>query len=304
MLESEQTLNAAATAEHSDDPAHSDRLSPDAEMPATSNMTPAAAALWKRFAADRGNPDVLDDLVRMYQPLVRSELRRARSRFPSHIDAEELEAAGLEALFLSIRDFNPALGCSFEGYSKKRIWGSMVDRVRRMDGIPRTALRAAKTLNAASANFRQKHGRNPDMDELAAEAGVSPQQLGKLERQAQISNKLSLDVSRNGANESGAELAAVSHLPGREDNPLLNMANSEMRALLVEGLKALPDRERSILVLYYTEGIMFTEIAAAMEVSESRVSQMHSRALERLKRYLTCPAAREAADDRLNAEQD
>lgn len=279
MLEPEQTLNTA-------------------EPPAQ------AVSLWKRLSDDRADTEALDELVRMYSPLVRSELRRARARFPSHIDIEELEAAGMEALFLSIRDFNPAFGCSYEAYSNKRIWGAMVDCVRRMDGIPRTALRAAKTLTAANASFRQRHGRTPDLEELAIEAGVSPEQLGRLERQARISNKLSLDVSSNpsGADESGAELTAVTQLQAREDNPLLHMANMEMRELLVEGLKALPERERSILVLYYNEGIMFTEIAAAMEVSESRVSQMHTRALERLKRYLTCPAAREAVDERNKSE--
>lgn len=270
----------------------------------TSEPPTQIALLWKRFSADRSDAEALDELVRHFTPLVRSELRRARSRFPSHIDSEELEAAGLEALFLSVRDFNVALGCSFEGYSKKRIWGAMVDRVRRMDGIPRTALRAAKTLSAARSHFHQRHGRAPDHDELAGELGVSPEQLGRLERQAQVSNKLSLDVSRHGGNaeDSGAELAAVSHLQAREDNPLQNMAGAEMRGLLLEGLKALPERERSILVLYYNEGIMFTEIAAAMDVSESRISQMHTRALERLKRYLTCPAAREAADERNESE--
>lgn len=282
MLESEQTLNAA-----------------DPEVSAAS----PASVLWQRLNTDRRDSDAMDELVRLYRPLVRSELSRARSRFPRHIDPDELEAAGMEALFLSIRDFNAELGCSFEAYSKRRIWGAMVDRVRRLDGIPRTALRAAKTLNTANTRFRQKHGRSPDDEELATEAGVAPEQLGRLERQAQIATKLSLDVSLGGgASESGAEIPSVTNLTGREDNPLLNMANSEMRALLVQGLKALPERERSILVLYYTEGIMFTEIAAAMEVSESRVSQMHSRALERLKRYLTCPAAREAADARTQPE--
>jgi len=269
-----------------------------AEMPAE------VAPLWRRLGKDPSDIDTMDALVRHYQPLVRSEVSRARSRFPSHIDMEELETAALEALFMALRDFDINLGCSFEGYSKKRIWGAMVDRVRGLDGIPRTALRAAKVLAGADTRFRQRNGRTPDLEELAAEVGVSPEHLARLERQAKNATKLSLDVSRsNGAgDESGAELMAVSNLRAKDDNPLHNLADAELKHLLVEGLKALPERERSILVLYYHEGIMFTEIAAAMEVSESRVSQIHTRALERLKRYLVFPTAREAADERTKSD--
>ena len=248
-------------------------------------------ALWERLSNNPEDNDASEILIKKYLPLVHAELGRARSRLPRHVDIQELEAAGLEALFMAIRNFRRSFGVNFESYARKPIWGAMIDRLRGLDGVPRTARRASKLLSNANISFTQRTGRTADVDELAAEMGTSAVQLGRLERQAQVSNKLSLDVvCQNGhADESGAGLSAAVNLSKDEDSPLEKLADAETQELLVQGLMTLPDRERSILVLYYHEGIMFTEIAAAMDVSESRVSQMHSRALERLKRYMLTP---------------
>ncbi|MGD0092979.1 MAG: sigma-70 family RNA polymerase sigma factor [Planctomycetota bacterium] len=245
-------------------------------------------ALWRRLADSPGDKDITGQLVTAYWPLVQSELSRARFRLPRHVDVEELEASGLEALFFAIRDFDPGLSTDFEAYARKRVWGAILDRVRRLDGIPRTALRAAKTLTKANIAFAQRCGRWPTVEELAEELGISAEELTRLERQALVSNKLSLDAIGEAQlmEDSDEPLEAFTDSASVNSSPLTSLADAETKALLVEGLKALPERERSILVLYYHEGIMFTEIAAAMEISEPRVSQIHARALERLKQFL------------------
>ena len=137
----------------------------------------------------------------------------------------------------------------------------------------------------------QRTSRTPSPEELAAEAGIPPEKLSRLERQAQAADKVSVDAhnTNHDANASSSSASLIANLSTAEqDGPLAQLALAELKQLLVEGLKKLSDRERSILVLYYYEGIMFNEIAAAMSVSESRISQLHARALDRLKRYITC----------------
>ena len=283
-------------------------MSDDTLPNATSENTLASEqvdALWSRLELNPQDREASESLVRQFNPLVRSELYRARAHFPSHVDSDELETAGLEGLFLSVLAFRRKFGVSFENYARRRIRGAMLDRVRMLDGIPRTARRASRTLAKASIQFLQRTGRKPSPEELAAEAGIPLEKLSYVERQALMTNKLSVDaMATSGQSDDGEEMEFSAMLPAaREDSPLAKMARSEMKDMLVEGLKELSDRERSILVLYYYEGIMFNEIAAAMEVSESRVSQLHARALDRLKRRITCQRI-ESKSDESNAEGD
>lgn len=246
--------------------------------------------LWSQHRSDPGDRTAVEQLILHYRPLVRSEVNHARSRFPKFIDAEELETAGLEALFFAVESFDASYGTSFECYARRRISGAILDRIRSLDGVPRTIRRASKTIGNATAKFEQRNGRKPSFEELAAEAGVTEDELSTLERRARMSSRLSLDVLISGRPSDGPEddCSAGDCIPSRRENePLKKLASDEMKAMLATAIQELPDRERSILVLHYHEGIMFSEIAAAMEISESRVSQLHTRALERLKRSLT-----------------
>jgi RNA polymerase sigma factor for flagellar operon FliA len=251
-------------------------------------------SLWERLARDPEDAEAAEAIVRRFQPLVESQLSRARARLPQHVDAEEMQTAGLEALFLATRKYKKDLGVSFENYARKRIWGAMIDRLRGIDGVPRAARRASKLLSSAKLKFSQREGRTPGHEELAEEIGTTQADLSRLQRQAQIANPLSLDaVGHPGRGQSSSTILRAVTLPSATDeNPLRKLTDGETRELLVQGLLTLPDRERAILVLYYNEGIMFTEIATAMDVSESRISQMHARALERLRRFILSPEAR------------
>jgi len=272
----------------------------------TSKDTPISVASdslqgsWERLKNAPGDPTATEEILKHFLPLVQSELNRARAKFPRYIDIEELDTAGKEGLFMAIGCYDRKFGTTFEGYARRRIWGAILDRVRGLDGIPRTVRRANKTIDSASANFVQRNGRRPDFDELACEIGIPSEKLGKLERRAQMAKKLSLDAVGNNQYDSSSdsEFVDASELTaGGMGDPLADLADQETKALLVRGLQALSDRERSILVLHYNEGIMFNEIAAAMEVSESRVSQLHSRALQRLKRFLTTRQMQNQTDD-------
>jgi len=244
---------------------------------------------WARLQTNPNDQDAVEMLVRHYLFLVGSELSRARSRLPSYVDRDELEIAGSEGLFLAVTAFDQSLGVSFEHYARRRIRGSMLDCLRRLDGVPRTARQPSKTLAKATQQFKQRTSRNPSSEELAEEAGIQPDELSTLERQAQSADRVSIDAANSGHASNGSSsspsLFATLATPER-DGPLAQLALAELKDLLVQALKKLSDRERSILVLYYYEGVMFNEIAAAMAVSESRISQLHARALARLKSYI------------------
>jgi RNA polymerase sigma factor for flagellar operon FliA len=245
-----------------------------------------ADPFWEQLARNPLDSAATDALVRHYTPLMKTELHKASAKLPSHIDRQELEAAALEGLFLSIRSYRNDLGVPFRAYAHKRVWGAIVDRLRGLDGTPRAARKASRTLADAKNNFIQKTGRSPDSEELAREVGVDDEAFSKLERHAQLSKPLSIDAIASTSEDADSPSSFRDRFSVVEENPLSKMANDELKTLLVQGLKELPDRERAILALHYSEGIRFNEIAAAMEVTESRISQMHMRALERLKAFL------------------
>jgi RNA polymerase sigma factor FliA len=241
---------------------------------------------WARLRIDPLDTTATEGLVRHYAPLMKMQLNMACAKLPTHIDRQELEAAAYEGLFMAVRSFSSDHGVPFRAYAHKRIWGAIVDRLRGLDNAPRAARRASRSLNEARNNFIQRSGRVPDHEELAREMGVDHDALRKMERHAQLSKPVSIDAMSSNSDDADARAAYRDNFSVAADNPLNKLAHDELKSLLVAGLKALPDRERAILALHYSEGIRFNEIAAAMEVTESRISQLHSRALERLKAFI------------------
>jgi RNA polymerase sigma factor FliA len=261
-------------------------LKPPLEENAETRRDAEADPFWAQLRINPIDEAATDGLERYYTPLMKMQLNMACAKLPSHIDRQELEAAAYEGLFMAVRSFSPDHGVPFRAYAHKRVWGAIVDRLRSMDNAPRAARKASRSLNEARNKFIQKSGRAPDHDELAQEIGVDKDGLRKMERHAQLSKSVSIDALVSNSEDADARATYRDNFSVADENPLNKLANDELKGLLVQGLKALPDRERAILALHYSEGIRFNEIAAAMEVTESRISQMHSRALERLKAYI------------------
>jgi RNA polymerase sigma factor FliA len=268
---------------------------PPAETAAPSGVLVEDEAFWTHLRANPQDLQTRDALVERFLPLVKSEAERLGSHLPSHVDRQELYAEGAVGLLRAVSNFDPTQGVSFQIYARKRIWGAMMDRVRSMDCVPRSVRKAARKITRAIARFQHDQGRQPSEDELAGLLSCSVAELHELERQAALGQFLSLDVGPQDETDSAYGLMRDRlHEPDVEE-PLEKMVSAELRADLVKGLKTLPDRERAVLVLYYVEGVRLKEIAEAMQVSESRVSQLHSQALLRLRGFLECPGRREAA---------
>lgn len=239
-------------------------------------------AAWERFRAEPEDPESRDALVRRYLPLVKSEAQRMSAHLPSHIDRQELLAEGAAGLLHAIHHYDASLGVTFTAYARRRVWGAMLDRVRGLAGVPRSFHQAVRQIDRALDAFLNRHDRQPSEEELAEELKISVAELHVLQRQASQSQMLSLDAGTD--QDAGRPMAATIPAAGeRSDSPLDGLVEKETREHLVKAMQALPDRERAVLVLHFHEGVMLKEIALAMDVSESRVSQLLSQALQRLK---------------------
>ncbi|MCW8130170.1 MAG: FliA/WhiG family RNA polymerase sigma factor [Planctomycetota bacterium] len=246
------------------------------------------ADLWQRLQNDPQDRGAQEELVERHLLLVAAELKRISYHLPRHVDRDELYAEGLTGLLAAVTNFRHAMGVAFEAYARKRIWGSMMDRVRSLGGIPRSSRMAARQLTGAIGRFLGEHGRQPDEAELARALGVSTDDLHELERQAGLAQTLSLDhaAPAGDGNASVTYAETIADRRASETSALDRLEERESKALLAKGIKSLPDRERAVLVLYYHENLMLKEIAEAMNVSESRVSQLHNRAIFRLRAFV------------------
>lgn len=243
--------------------------------------------LWQRLHDDPQDRDAQEQLVERHLLLVAAELKRISYHLPKHLDRDELYAEGLTGLLAAVTNYRLGMGVAFEAYARKRIWGSMMDRVRSLGGVPRSSRQAARQLTGAIGRFLGEHGRQPDEGELARALNVTVEALHELERQAGLAQTLSLDHAA--ASDDGATVSYAETLADRkasDTSALDRLEERESKALLAKGIKSLPDRERAVLVLYYHENLMLKEIAEAMNVSESRVSQLHNRAIFRLRAFV------------------
>ena len=242
------------------------------------------AALWAAWRnAGENARDEIDALVNFYTPLVKAEAGRLAYQIPRHVDRQELIADGLVGLFSAITHFDPAQGVEFVIYARRRVTGAMLDRVRSLDGIPRSTRKATRRITKAMQGFTSREGRTPDENELAKEVGVEVDALHELERQAGFARSISLEAE-NGNSDTGHSYR--DGVTANDRGGLEEITLQESKQKLVGALEALPDRERAICVLYYQQGLMLKEIAAAMEISEGRVSQLHTRALLRLRAFM------------------
>jgi RNA polymerase sigma factor FliA len=217
-------------------------------------------------------------------PQVRYIARRIHERLPRHVPFEDLVHAGVIGLIDALHKFDREKHVQFASYAKFRIRGAILDSLREMDWSPRDLRRKARQLEEAHNRLRCELGRNPSEHELAAELGLDLRQLqlllGELDR-LEVGS-LKVHSPRDGKEEDLCE-----YLPNDpEDTPLLLCLRSEMKELLARAIEELPEKERQVLALYYFEELTMKEVGAVLGVGESRVSQIHSMAVIRLRARL------------------
>jgi RNA polymerase sigma factor FliA len=222
-------------------------------------------------------------------PQVRHVARRIHSRLPGHVPFEDLVQAGVLGLVDALNKFDPRRKVQLESYMKFRIRGAILDELRSLDWSPRELRRRARRLEEEEHRLRTRLGREGTATELAAAMGVSLAQFHRLVWELKGLEVGSLQEVAM-ATEDGVEQDHASRLAAADSlSPLLLCAGRERHLRLEEALRRLPEKERQVLRLYYYEELTMKEVGEVLAVGESRVSQIHSMALERLRGCLgTC----------------
>jgi len=264
-----------------------------ATLPPRRRRTRSAPAGRQTANAEAGDARLLELL-----PQVRYIARRIHSRLPAHVPFDDLLQAGVVGLLDALRKFDPKRRVQLESYMKFRIRGAILDELRSLDWSPRELRRKARQLEEAEQRLRGALGREPLAAELAKALGLSLVQFHRLAGELRGLELGSLQEVA-AATEDGMELDRTSRLASPEGtSPLAMCTDQERRARLEEGIRRLPERERLALTLYYYEELTMKEVGEVLAVGESRVSQIHSAALARLRGYLHDPGAEQPAPRR------
>ncbi|MGB9660818.1 MAG: sigma-70 family RNA polymerase sigma factor [Moorellaceae bacterium] len=241
--------------------------------------------LWQAVIA-RGDERARQELAVRYLPLVKYVVGRLAVKPPPSLDQEDLIGYGIVGLMEALDRYDPSRGVSFESYAVRRIRGSVLDALRRAHWAPRTLIERLKQVSAIYRRMEQEQGAEPKDEEVAAAAGLELSELQDLlERGAQMAvislEEFLLNEDREETITRG-ELLADPHIPAPEQR----LEQEELSRALKRALERLGERDRLILNLYYNEGLTFKEIGQVLQISESRVCQLHGRALLNLRRLL------------------
>ena len=237
--------------------------------------------IWRRFRACR-DTELRDRLIRETIGLVRKVAGRLALRLPPHVELDDLESAGIPGLLAAIEAYDPDKDVDFATYAQVRIRGAILDELRMLDPLPRSLRDKARQIERTSARLEQELLRAADDREIAEALGMEMETYHRVLYELRGGLHLSLDGGAPGEDaDEGAEPPSITD--ERAADPWQCMALKERKALLGEIIDRLPANERTVLSLYYYEELTMKEIAAVLEVSESRVSQIHSAALLRIR---------------------
>ena len=240
--------------------------------------------LWIEFKQDLTNQELRNRLVEIYLPLVKYNGERIWSRLPEGVELDDLISAGVFGLMDAIDAFDLSRGVKFETYCVPRIRGAMLDELRTMDWVPRLVRSKASKLNEAVKTLEARLGRSPSEIELATELQISVPELEKMMLDANAVNLISLNKKWY-ETDSYKDVREIDILEDKKgEDPTRRIQKADLMRLVTKGLNR---NERLIIILYYYEELTMKEIGATLDLSESRVSQMHSSIVDRLKNQLS-----------------
>jgi RNA polymerase sigma factor for flagellar operon FliA len=248
-------------------------------MSTTASPLGDVAELWHTYKADLSNKELRNRLVERYLPLVKYNGERIWSRLPEGVELDDLISAGVFGLMDAIDAFDLSRGVKFETYCVPRIRGAMLDELRTMDWVPRLVRSKASKLNEAKKTLEARHGRAATEEELAAHMELTRAELDKMLAEANAVNLISLNKKWY-ETDSYKDVREIDILEDKKgEDPTRRVHKNDLMRLVTKGLNR---NERLIIILYYYEELTMKEIGATLDLSESRVSQMHSSIVQRL----------------------
>ncbi|MBZ0106829.1 MAG: RNA polymerase sigma factor FliA [Sulfuricella denitrificans] len=220
-----------------------------------------------------------EQYVAQYAPLVKRIAHHLVAKLPSSVQVDDLIQAGLIGLLDAVGHYDPSQGAQFETYASQRIRGAMLDELREADWAPRSARKNMRVIEAAVSKLEQRLGRAPGEQELAKELQVPLDEYHQMLQEARGHQLVHYEDFYSDGDDDFFERHAADERP----DPLAQIEDGSFRAALVEAIKQLPEREQLMMSLYYEEELNLKEIGAVLGVTESRVSQLHSQAVARLR---------------------
>lgn len=243
--------------------------------------------VWANYLEDKElNKGLRDTLIIQYLPLVKYVVGRVRVNLPSSIATDDLAGYGVEGLIDAINKFRLDKGAKFETYALLRIRGAIIDKIRAQDWIPRVVKQKMKMVQNATQILSEKLNRKPTAEELAEYLDTSPDKIRDIIADGHKTSVLSLYDKKDISNSDSTELIDTIK-DEKTATPLEKMEEKDSQKQLERALSRLPERERVILALYYHENMTMKEIGESINISESRVCQLHSQAIMKLRNLLT-----------------
>ncbi len=236
--------------------------------------------LWEEYAKTQ-SPELREKIILEYAPLVKVVAGRLSMYLGYNVEYEDLVSYGIFGLIDAIDKFDCLKDVKFETYASLRIRGAILDQIRKMDWIPRTIRQKQKKIDAVIKEIEARCGRNATDEEIAEGLGITDDEYVEWQSQMKITNVVSL----NEFLEQGSEVSnEAGHTKSAQfDSPEEVLERDELKRILAETLEMLTEKERKVILLYYYEELTLKEISSILEVSESRISQLHTRALQKMK---------------------
>ncbi len=248
--------------------------------------------LWRKYKRTRDQA-LRDRLILTYAPLVKYVAGRLGSGLPAHVDEGDLVSYGLLGLIAAIERYDPDRDVKFETYAIARIKGSILDELRAMDWVPRSVRSRAREIERAMSELEAKLGRAPTDEEIASKVGISKDELEESLTDIGRSSIAALDELWTISGSGGDQIALIDTIEDTTlPEPQSAFAHTEMREAVADAISRLPEREKLVITLYYYEDLTLREIGEVLGVTESRVSQLHTKAILRLKARLGGSVAR------------
>ncbi len=237
--------------------------------------------LWDEYRKNK-TPELREQIIIEYAPLVKLVAGRLSMYLGYNVEYDDLVSYGVFGLIDAIDKFDPTKEVKFETYASLRIRGTILDQIRKMDWIPRTVRQKQKRIDEAIKQIEMRTGKNAQDDEIAKELGVSDDELLNWQSQLKITNIVSLNEYLEQGTEPVMDARKNSHFAQPEDR----VQETELKKVLGEAMDMLTEKERKVILLYYYEDLTLKEISNILEVSESRVSQLHTKALTKMRKRM------------------